>query len=134
MRLNVHCFLQKTYQTSTKTAFGGDVSAADSSAAIVNDTQGSSWFILSTVLPTRLPPFLFRRNLFELVRAMHEIVGVSFWHNFSVIGLLHKILVTLFLSKSNRIFFGLKVEVGTLQEVCRRLPAHQWILPSVAFL
>ena len=65
---------------------------------------------------------------------MHEIVGVSLWQDFPFIGLLHKIFVTLFLSKSNRIFFALKVEVGTLQEVCRRLPAHQWIFPSMAFL
>ena len=55
---------------------------------------------------------------------MHEIVRVSFRHNSPLVWLLHKVLIALFLSEPYRIFFTLEVEMGPLQKIRGRLPAH----------
>lgn len=71
-----------------------------------------------------LIPILLRRNFLQLLRTMHETVRVSFWHDPSLVWLLHKVLIALFLSESYRILFALEVEMGPLQKIRGRLPAH----------
>ena len=65
---------------------------------------------------------------------MHEVVRIRFRNHSSLVRLLHKIFVSLFLSKVNGIVSRYKVQVRSLQVVRRRLPSHQRILPPVSLL
>ena len=65
---------------------------------------------------------------------MHEVVRIRFRNNPSLVRLLHKILVSLLLSKVYGIVPRCKVQVRALQVVRGRLPSHQRILPSVSLL
>jgi len=78
-------------------------------------------------------PGLLRPHNLQLSRYMCEIIGIRLWHEPPLLRLLHKILVSLFLGKSNGIFFGCKRHTMTLHKVATALPSHQWILPPVTF-
>lgn len=80
-----------------------------------------------------MPLRLFRPYNLQLLRAVHKIVCVCFGHKLPRVRLLHKILIPLLLRKPDRIFFVLEAYMRALHEICRRLPAHQGILPPVAF-
>ena len=64
---------------------------------------------------------------------MHKLRRIRLGHPLPLIRLLHKILVPLLIRKLNRVFFGVEVKVGALHEVARGLPAHERVLPAVAF-
>ena len=65
---------------------------------------------------------------------MYEVVRIGFGNEFSFVGLLHKVLVSLLLSKSDGVVLRCEVQVCSLQVVCRRLPTHQRVFPSVSLL
>lgn len=69
----------------------------------------------------------------QLLRNMCEIVCICFWHKLALVGLLDEILVPLLVSKVDGIFLGLELNAMAVHEVGRGLPAHERILPSVAF-
>ena len=64
---------------------------------------------------------------------MHEIIRIRLGHKLPRIRLLHEILIPLFLCKADCIFFALEVDMCALHEIRGRLPAHQGVLPPVAF-
>ena len=70
--------------------------------------------------------------MLQLLITPQKVIRISLRHNFPHIRLLHKILISLFLRKSDSILFALEVDVCALHEIGGRLPAHQRILPSVA--
>ena len=65
---------------------------------------------------------------------MQKIIRIGFGNKPSLVGLLYKIFVPLLLSKVNGIFSGCKIQVCSLQVVCRWLPSHQRVFPSVSLL
>ena len=73
-----------------------------------------------------------RPYIFQRFGRMNKLVGISLWNKLSHVGLLHKVFVALLLSKQDRVLFRLEVEMGALHAICRRLPTHQRIFPSVA--
>lgn len=75
----------------------------------------------------------FRLNVLQRTRLVYEVVGVGFWHDSPLVWQLHIVLVSLLLCKRYCVFARLEFDVGALHEVSRRLPSHQWILPSVPF-
>ena len=72
--------------------------------------------------------------LLQLLRTVQELVGVCLGHNLPFIGLRHEVLVALFLGKVDGVLFAFEVEMRSLEVICRRLPAHQWVLPPMAAL
>ena len=81
---------------------------------------------------SRVSLHLFRPDMLELLWCVKEVVGVGLGGDFSRVGLLNEVLVTLLLGKVNGVLLVLEVDVGALHEIGRRLPAHQRVLPSVA--
>ena len=45
---------------------------------------------------------------------MHKVVGIGFGDKSSFVGLLHKVLVSLLLSKVNGVIFGFEIQVCSL--------------------
>lgn len=75
---------------------------------------------------------LFGPDLLQLARAVNELGGVGLGHDLALVGLLHKVLVSLLVGELDRILLRLEVEAGALHVVCTGLPAHQRVLPPVA--
>ena len=75
---------------------------------------------------------LLRANVLELLVGVQEVVGVCLWHSLSLIWLLDEVLVTLLLSKGDRILSRLEVHAHALHDIGGRLPSHKWVLPSVS--
>jgi len=80
------------------------------------------------------PLFLLCLNMLQFLRFVHEVIRVCLGRKPSLSWLLDKIFVALFLRESDRVLLRLEVEVCSLHEIPRRLPAHQWVLPSVTLL
>lgn len=76
----------------------------------------------------------FGLDVLELLRLMKEVVCISFGNKPTLIRLLNKVFIALFLSKGNGILLRLELQMGALHVVCRRLPTHQRVLPPVALL
>lgn len=81
-----------------------------------------------------IPVRLLSPYLLQWLRLPDKLIGIRFRHELSLIGFLHEELVSLLIRKPDRIVFRLEVKVRALHEVCARLPAHQWILPSMSLL
>ena len=77
---------------------------------------------------------LFGLNVLDLLWLMEEVVRISLRHEPALVRLLHKVFVALLLGKVDGILLRLEVDVGTLHAIGGGLPAHQWVLPSVALL
>lgn len=77
---------------------------------------------------------LFGLDVLELARRMVEVVCVGLGGNPTLIRLLNEELIPLLLCKPDGIFLGLEIDIGALHAVCRRLPAHQRVLPPVTSL
>ena len=73
-------------------------------------------------------------DMLELLWRVKKVIRIRFDNKLALVGFLHKILVTLSLRKPDGIFFGLEVEMRSLHAIGRRLPSHQWVLPSVTLL
>lgn len=91
-------------------------------------------FAIYKLSSSRRPKPSFRRYLLERLRAMQKIVRIGFGNEPSLVGLLHKVFVSLLLSKVNGVIPRCKVQVCSLQIVGRGLPSHQRILPSMSLL
>ena len=76
---------------------------------------------------------LLRPDLLQLLRAVNELIRISLGYDLPHIGLLHKVLVALLVGKVDGVVFAVEVQVCALHEVGRRLPAHERVLPSMAF-
>ena len=74
-----------------------------------------------------------RLDMLQSLRLMHEVIRVRFDHKLPLIRLLHVVLVPLLLRKRDRFVFRPESNLVPLHEVRGRLPAHQGVLPSVAF-
>ena len=84
-------------------------------------------------IPTMTIDFpLFRSDDLQFLGAVREVVGVSLRYELPLIGLLHKILVSLLVSKVDGILLRFELYPVTLHVISRRLPSHQWVLPSVS--
>lgn len=77
--------------------------------------------------------FLLCPHLFQRLRAVLKLRGVCLWDDPPLIGLLNKVLVALLIGKADRVLSRLEIEMRALHGVRRRLPAHQRVLPPVAF-
>lgn len=62
---------------------------------------------------------------------MNKIVCVRLGSKSTLIRFLDKEFISLLLRKPDGVFLGLKVQIGALHAVCRRLPADKSILPPV---
>ena len=95
------------------------------------------WIMLPSIMykPPFSSPFTLslRPNMLQPRRTMHKVIRVCLGDDPSLIRLLHKILVPLLIRKVHCRFLTLKVQMCALHEVGRRLPAHERILPSMAF-
>ena len=65
---------------------------------------------------------------------MFEVGCIGFGSESPLVWFLHKILVSLLLCKGHCVFFRLEVKMCALHRIRRRLPAHEWIFPSVTLL
>lgn len=75
---------------------------------------------------------LLRPHLLQFLGTVHKLIRIRLWNYPPLIRLLHKVLVTLLVRKSDGIVLRREVQVCALHEVCTRLPSHKWVLPSVA--
>lgn len=64
---------------------------------------------------------------------MHKVIRIRLRHHLPLLWLLHVVLIPLLLSEHDCFVLGSEFQVGALHEVARGLPAHQRVLPSVAF-
>lgn len=80
-----------------------------------------------------VPNALLRPDLLQFLRAVHKLIRIRLRNDPPLVRLLHKELVSLLLRKRNRRIFRVKVQMCALHEIRRTLPAHQRVLPSVAF-
>jgi hypothetical protein len=76
---------------------------------------------------------LLRSDNLQLARNMYKVIGVSLRDEPARIRFLHKVLVALLIRKGNGIFLALEMYALTVHEVGGGLPAHEGILPSMAF-
>ena len=81
-----------------------------------------------------MPFTLLGADMLELLGGVEEVVGVGLRGEGTVVGLLDEVLVTLLLGEGDGVLLGLKLDLGTLHQVARRLPSHQRVLPPVALL
>ena len=65
------------------------------------------------------PIHLLRPYMLQLLIRPQEVVRICFRENLPLIGLLHKVFITLLFRKSNRIFLRLEIEMCSLHKVCR---------------
>lgn len=72
--------------------------------------------------------------MLQLLRAIHEVVGIYLGQDPPLIWLLDKILVALLLRKVHGILSRLEIQMRALHAIRRRLPPHQRILPSMPLL
>jgi len=63
---------------------------------------------------------------------MNKVVRIRFGNKLPLVGLLHKVLISLLVSEVNGIFFRLELYPVALHVIARRLPSHERVLPSVA--
>jgi hypothetical protein len=75
---------------------------------------------------------LFRPDMLELSGRVQEVVGVGLGSKLARVGLLNEVFITLLLSKVNGVLLAFEVDVSSLHEITRRLPAYQRVLPSVS--
>jgi hypothetical protein len=78
------------------------------------------------------PRHLLRPNMLQLLWLMQEVVGICLWQNPPLIWLLNIVLISLLVGESNGILLCLESDAFSLHSVCRGLPAHERILPSMA--
>ena len=71
--------------------------------------------------------------MLQLLITPQEIIRIRLRRNLPRIRFLHKVLISLLLREADRILLALEVHVCALHEIGRGLPAHERILPSVAF-
>lgn len=83
-------------------------------------------------LPKPTLELLFGENDLELLGLVSKQVGIGLGSGLPLVGLLDKVLVALLVSKLDGILLGLELYPVAVHEVGRRLPAHEWVLPSVA--
>lgn len=84
----------------------------------------------------RVPPLdrLLRLDMLQLrPRLMQEHIRIRLGHEPPLIRLLHVPLIALFFRKRHRIVSCLELKLRALHEVAGRLPAHERVLPAVAF-
>jgi len=93
---------------------------------------------LATSTPSRIPythtASLFCPRLLQLLRLVHKLRRIRLGHKLPLVRLLHKVLVPLLIREVDRVVLGDEIEVGALHEVGARLPAHERVLPAVAFV
>ena len=77
-------------------------------------------------------PQSFSLDVLDLLRLVDEVVSVGPGNESALIGLLHKVFVSLLLGEQDSILLGLEVQVGALHAIGRGLPAHQGVLPAMS--
>lgn len=70
--------------------------------------------------------------MLQLLIRPQEIVGIQFGRYLPLVRLLHEEFIPLLLCKPDGLLPRLEVDMCALHEVGRRLPAHQWILPTMS--
>jgi hypothetical protein len=81
-----------------------------------------------------LYPCLLRFDMLQhRPRLMQEVIRIRLRHDPPLLRFRHIPLIPLLFRERNRIFLAVEFDVGALHEVGGRLPAHQRVLPAVAF-
>ena len=77
---------------------------------------------------------LLRPNLLKPLRMMHKLRSIRLRNKPPLIRLLHKILIPLLIGKIDRVVLGFEIQVRALHEIRAGLPAHERVLPPMAFV
>ena len=80
-----------------------------------------------------LVQFSLRPYVLQRLRTVQKVVRIRLGNDPPLVRLLHKVLVALLVRKVDGGLLALEVEMRALHEVGGGLPAHQGVLPSVAF-
>lgn len=69
----------------------------------------------------------------QLLRNMHKVIRIILGHEFSLVGFLDIVLIALFVGEIDSVLLAVELDTLALHEIGAGLPAHERVLPAVAF-